>query len=651
MKRTLVLLFLILSSCGWAQEILTGMQTNPLVRMKYLEMQKQGRLISGDSTIPIQMPFFDDFSYDSVYPTTRRWIDNYTFVNTDIPVYPPNRGSVTFDAIDERGLMYANALPGPAPFIADHLTSRYIRLDSVFSPLPRKLKAADSVYLSFFYQPQGRSHNAPLSQDSLMLRFLVSPAHDSISSTGTVHFPNIWENIWFSNGMSLDTFRFYNQEKYFVQVMIPITDTLRFFKKTFRFQFLNWVNFAAPPEYSWESNCDQWNIDNVYLNMGRNLFDTVRPEIRFMDKAPSMLRNYESMPYPQYTAAPEQEMADSVAVIFGNRDVSVHNCRYSYKVTNASGSFLKTFSGPAFNVQPVYLTGPVTLHPTVPWFYPIIQSDSAVFTMQHIIKDNAAGSVLGDTITRNQNMFNYFAYDDGSPEASYGLTPAGSMLAYRFNLNKPDTLRAVQMFFNRVFGTTNSDYFYLCIWNDDVGTPGDTIYSQLTIPKYADQLNKYSTYHIPPLPVNGTIYIGWIQTTANNLNLGFDTYNDHSDQIFYNTSGKWYQSAFSGSLMIRPIVGKPIPLGVGETESPSIELRVYPNPCNSGILNLRLKNSGTSSTEGYSIRISDLLGQTVLSSKFSERLDLSILRQGIYILYLTDHEGNTSAVRKILLTP
>jgi len=114
--------------------------------------------------------------------------------------------------------------------------------------------------------------------------------------------------------------------------------------------------------------------------------------------------------------------------------------------------------------------------------------------MQHIIKDNSPGSELGDTITGYQNLFNYFAYDDGTPDASYGLTPAGSMLAYRFNLNKPDTLRAIQMYFNNVLNHANEQYFFLCVWNDDVGTPGDTIYSQFTLPMYSEQLILYLPY-------------------------------------------------------------------------------------------------------------------------------------------------------------
>ncbi len=118
-----------------------------------------------------------------------------------------------------------------------------------------------------------------------------------------------------------------------------------------------------------------------------------------------------------------------------------------------------------------------------------------------------------------------------------------------------------------------------------------------------------------------------------------------------NTTGKWYPSAFSGSLMVRPIVGKPIPLGVEESPPASASLEVWPNPCSNGTLHLRMSNNGTSSSGRNNIKISNLLGQTVFSSKYSEQLDLSSLGQGIYILHLSGPGGNNTVVKKIIITP
>jgi len=98
-------------------------------------------------------------------------------------------------------------------------------------------------------------------------------------------------------------------------------------------------------------------------------------------------------------------------------------------------------------------------------------------------------------------------------------------------------------------------------------------------------------------------------------------------------------------------VGKPIPLGVEETTSPDTEFLVYPNPCKDGILHLLWNNKAIPSAGGYNIRITNLLGQTMVSVKNTGDIDVSALRQGIYILYLTDPDGNKSAVKKIIITP
>ncbi len=324
MRKLTLLVFLLLTGLtALPQEVLTGLQFNPVVQEKAREMKYLKEGTTGLDSIPMQLPLFDDFSKGGVYPSPLRWIDFDTYVNTDFPVNPINIGAVTFDAISDSGNMYPDAIPGPQTFIADHLTSRYIRLDSAFSPTPRKITPADSVYLSFWYQPQGRGLD-PNSTDSLALHFLVRPAHDSITPTDTIRIPDRWRWVWSSRGMALDTFYFKNQV-YFKQVMIPITDTI-YFKKTFRFQFYNYVSLASNSLPAWQSNCDEWNVDNVYLNMGRNLHDTLVPEIRFIQRVPSMLKNYTAMPYRQYCDDPTNEMQDTLDVLMSNRDIQNHNC-------------------------------------------------------------------------------------------------------------------------------------------------------------------------------------------------------------------------------------------------------------------------------------------------------------------------------------
>jgi hypothetical protein len=221
-------------------------------------------------------------------------------------------------------------------------------------------------------------------------------------------------------------------------------------------------------------------------------------------------------------------------------------------------------------------------------------------------------------------------------------------------LNKsPDTLRAVRMYFNRTLSNVSKQFFYLCVWNDNSGKPGDTIYSALVMPKYADSLNKFVTYHIyPPLAITGTFYVGWQQTTGDNLSIGFDRYNNSQNEIFWNTSGTWNTSAYSGSLMIRPVVGKPIPLGVGDIETRDLKISIYPNPCNSGILHLRVPEAtGMGFHQGTGqILISDIVGHLRLKTSFTSEINVSALSSGIYFLEIRDRTGIRVGFAKLIIS-
>jgi hypothetical protein len=371
-----------------------------------------------------------------------------------------------------------------------------------------------------------------------------------------------------------------------------------------------------------------------------------------------MLQNYEEMPYPQYCDNPTNEIRDTIDILISNRDLDSHLSSYNYYVTAPGGTFSKTYNGGNYNIRNFYYNGYVDYqpfaHPPVSFLFPISSSDSASFLMKHIVKDINPGSVLGDTIQAWQKFYNYFAYDDGTPEESYGLTPAGSKLAYRFHLNKsPDTLRAVQMYFNRTLSNASQQWFYLCVWNDNAGVPGDTIYSDLVLPYYTDSLNKFITYHIyPPLRITGTFYVGWIQTTNDNLSIGFDRYNNSQSEVFYNTMGQWNNSFFAGSLLMRPVVGKPIPLSTGDIIPHRQSFELYPNPCMAAKVTIHIPENGNQGqVSAFTLlTVYNLFGQPVLKSGYTSNLDVSTLPGGIYFVVLTNASGMRLGVSKLIIS-
>jgi hypothetical protein len=62
-------------------------------------------------------------------------------------------GVVTLDALGADGKVYLHGTRDV--FGADTLTSRPIRLDSLFNPIRRVIRIQDSIYFSFYYQPGG----------------------------------------------------------------------------------------------------------------------------------------------------------------------------------------------------------------------------------------------------------------------------------------------------------------------------------------------------------------------------------------------------------------------------------------------------------------------------------------------------------------
>ena len=338
------------------------------------------------------LPFFDDFSRANLYPDSTKWTDNNVMVNDGFPLCPPNRNGATFDVLDANGRVYSYAISNA--FVAEYLTSARIRLDSIMEPEPRALTPADSVYLSFYYQPQGNG-NAPEEQDSLVLEFgmttlrqeflfldyqnvsiadiffemqvdtlfpgdtvwsmmgcqpgLFAIVTDTLTPTtqGEMAIPcdsvfttvadTTWYHIWSVPGQPLDSFMLHNGGHYFEQVMIPIRDT-KYFRDDFYFRFYNYASIVNSSLPANRSNEDNWSIDFVYLNINRTIDDTDYPMLTFSGQRPSFFNRYQAIPYRQYRVNPNSAMRESLEIDIANLDGIDHEATYYYKVQQIGGS-------------------------------------------------------------------------------------------------------------------------------------------------------------------------------------------------------------------------------------------------------------------------------------------------------------------------
>jgi len=261
-----------------------------------------------------------------------------------------------------------------------------------------------------------------------------------------------------------------------------------------------------------------------------------------------------------------------------------------------------------------------------------------------------------DDLTTDNNVIsspilfkNYFAYDDGTAERAYGLEPQGLLkFAYKFKINRPDTLRAIQFYFAQVNENLSLLEFTLMVWKD-IGVDGateDTLFAQTgTQFYYAPERNGYVTYRIdPPIVLDfsvipdSTFYVGWQQLFAENIQLGLDLNTSAKQHMFYYSSGSWKKSNIPGfdsyAAMIRPVVGKELPVGTEPVENPfeKDEVILYPNPAEN-VINLMLPlNAGR-------MEIFDLQGRLVKKILApAKRIDITGLANGLYCLRVSSND-------------
>lgn len=651
----IILILIMFGISAGAQEVLTMPAFNPAVARKNLEIKK-----STEAATVVTLPFYDDFSVISVYPSPLRWADKFAFVNTDYAKYPPSIGVATLDALDENGALYPNA--GPNPFEADYLTSQPIRLDSLFTPVKKAINRSDNVTLSFFYQPQGRSISPPSKKASLILEFHSPGDYDTIINDVDTTLQPHWNQVWSTEGgIQVDTFA-KPDNQYFKQIQIPINtlaDSILYYKNGFQFRFRNMATLAGNSQPDWRNNGSHWNIDIVWLNAGQ----LTLKDIAFGDAAPSMLREYQAMPFSQYRQNFLNEMKENINIAIANLDNADQNVTYKYEVSKNSLAPFTDYDGGSYTINPFFSTGYTDYipfaKPPINFFYPISNEEKVVFHILHTLTpDPNPQFQSNDSVQFDQMFSNYYAYDNGTAEAGVGINGAAGSYAVKFKLNETDTLRGIQIYFNPVINGSNTEPIDLNVWNDAFGTPGQVVKSLNNVdPIYSTSLNEFYTYWfetplaIDPLSFPGLIfYIGWTQTSVNNLNVGFDRYTDSHLKRYYNVTGTWEgsDSINYGSLLMRPIVGPANPVGVPKPAQVQT-LSFLSNPVTDGWLNVQLPDLWKNiSQNNLDIKIINGSGSCLLSGTFSNPVDVSMLAPGFYMVILTDNKNGRKLNGKII---
>ncbi|MDD2387098.1 MAG: T9SS type A sorting domain-containing protein [Bacteroidales bacterium] len=616
MKRTIILIsvLIIISFVLNAQEVLIDCGNQQLKNYS----EKYYAVISNRHTKAIDtldLPFFDDFSKSFIYPDSTKWIDKFAYINKDYAVNPISMGAASLDAIDNFGAVYTH-LPSLSSSIADYLTS---------APINLGLSVADSLYLSFYYQAGGNG-NSPEVRDSLVLQF-KSPSTD-------------WKSVWNApGGEAMDTFKL---------ALIPIIDPT-YLVKGFQFRLLNYASISSNYEPSWVSNTDIWNIDFVKLDKNRSWDDTLANDVAFIKDFGSKLIGWEAVPWNHFKDYTGNIVNDSITFTYKSTyGVDVMNVNRRVIITDIYGD-TPTYSmlEDNENIEPLQT---IEYTRAIPYNFTSNTEDSARFLLKGYLKIDGAEDLSiyrwNDTSYYYQDFNNYYAYDDGSAERGYGISGQGtaySSLACKFTPLKADILKGVYIYFNQTLNEANRKYFYLTIWSDNDGIPGDTIFQKIGVkPYYSDQTNGFLYYSLDTsIYIDTTFYIGWIKTTDDMLNCGYDLNNDAGSKVFYNVSGEWQASAYNGAMMIRPVFGYAKSRAVYKPEIVKSEYDIYPNPASDYVKIL-------SEIPPKFVAIYDATGRLVRQFNGREDVFVGDLEQGTYFIRPVS-EASSFKTKKILI--
>lgn len=559
--------------------------------------------------------FVDDFSYAYLqnYPRQSLWNSGPSvYVNTTYAIAPWSVGVATFDGLNKNGYPYNPTLTDLNKSLpADTLTSIPLSLGTY--------SITDSIALTFYYQARGRGESPELT-DSLLLDFF-NPLQSS------------WQTVWYQKGNSSPNINDTMFKRGYVKL-----DSAYYLQNGFKFRFRNKATTAG--------NYDHWHLDYVLLDINRGIIkDTSYFDYSFGYIPTPYLKNYAAMPWRQYDTL---DMRAKNSVFVRNNGIPNGQVTYINTFYDNSNAVVKNyFSGPQnandFFKYKGWIKDTVISNPRHQYKFPFLGAP-ADFKIKHVVYQNTVTASsdfipANDTVLQHQVFSNFFAFDDGSAEGGYYVNGTGGRMAGKYTLRVSDTLRSVRIYFDQVGAVASNAYkFRIYIWLPGVNGPSNVVLykDSARTPNYFPNggINSFSDYILPsPVVLNaGTYYIGIRQEVATGVVVGFDKNIDHSSSLYYDSGNGWTQSSIYGSIMIRPVFGVTMPVGIAETRTEKIDLfSIYPNPA-SGQVTIRSEQF-----EKGTYTLINSVGQIINEGKI-ESSEHSIatenLNNGLYFLIL-----------------
>ena len=544
------------------------------------------------------------------------WLDSNVYLNSHYAINPWTLGVVTFDGLKSDGYPYFinSSIRG----YGDYLTSKPINLDG--------LTLKDSIYFSFLYQPKGFG-DAPENinvgstskHDSLCLQF-YNPTY------------NKWFSVW-SNTVS-EIPEIQNKEFIsFKKVHLKIKDST-FLKNNFQFRFVNYGDLSG--------SLDHFHLDYIKFRKNSGYQDTLFKDFAFIYPVNSILKKYTSIPWKHFVNAAKKPISDSISFFIRNgSNIAENNDQTNYlRLYNKGFKFneFEILGQKLTNGQVNYteFTNYISYHNFSDKInVPINDEDSSSIVIKAKIKASFTNLPENDSSEYRQKFADYYAFDDGSAEAAYGLKSSQASVAYKFSTLTSDSIIGAYIFFLPSVNDKSKKQFALTVWKDNNGIPGEILYEDddfsLHNPSYGNSRDEFLPYYFKEFQkilVDTSFFIGMRQIDMDFLNIGFDKNTKNISRIFYSMDKiNWNKSQVDsiGSLMIRPIfvsnLNKKVSVNLLNED---VEFAVFPNPANELLYIKSNENE---------FKITDIQGRHIISFMNNQNgLDISSISSGVYIV-------------------
>ncbi|MFW5851018.1 MAG: T9SS type A sorting domain-containing protein [Bacteroidota bacterium] len=593
----------------------------------------------------------DSLVVEFYIPTQREGVFINEITTQAIELYNASDSIIHFDTL----YIIPNHLDS---ILMNDLLENYLITDISISPYSHQKISAqnfsiETISHAYFYLLQADStvidsvtHNQEITNNLLSARIPDGAETWSVTTTQTLGTCNpAWQRMWATSTDTLETFS---------QAFIPIPES--FLHKGFRFRFKNYASLSTDISHS--RNQDFWNIDMVWLAANRTNPNQNISDIAFVKPLKQLYSSYSSVPLSHFSEVSQSDFRMSVEMALENFDSVSHQISFNFSVLKKHTNEKLTFSTtPSWFVQGYTYGEELDILSAFDIsFYNFIASDIGLYErgtyeFQHYFSDNVhqldTELQWNDTNRVRFILDNYYAYDDGIPEAGYGLrnAPLGRV-AYKYSPLKADTLKAIDIYFNPTLYENAT--FTLCVWKaNELGMPGELLYKMPGENVSHDNgLYNFKTYTIKNegiigdnengLYIDSVIFIGWQQPYDILLNVGLDLQSTIARKIYYNTGYEWLESSQSGALLMRPVFGE---LNEDQTHLPKLSKTVPSAYLYPSIASSHISVYGIESNTPY---ILYAMNGTKISEGTIQNQNLSVahLQSSLYYLKIKCSDGN-----------